>query len=367
MRAVVNVTRTDAPDLQLQLAYGSELLSGANQEPILFIPSRNTYLRLSSFGARTVSLIAGRRQLSRGELILLLRDTGAGSDVLSEAALDCFLGQLRTAGALTSDAPVHTAERKGRFAFRPRTRLPVRIAVLRRDLKPRVAPLVVCAMMATTVFAGLAVANALPGADPVLRIPAWFVVAAGVLLHGILHEIAHTLTIRWYGVPIRGAGVALLYWLIPVFYVDRTDSYRVAARRPRVAIALAGPVFDALACALTAVLAQMGGAAGPVFASLCTIQVLILLSNLNPLLPTDGYHALEAGVGELNVRGRVLRFLLHAVGLRPLPVHLARFSARQKAFYMGYGFVALLYIASCVTAVVLLLPMAVKQIAASFR
>ena len=39
------------------------------------------------------------------------------------------------------------------------------------------------------------------------------------------------------------------------------------------------------------------------------VQVVLVLSNLNPLLPTDGYHAFEAGVGSLNFRRRA--FALH--------------------------------------------------------
>ena len=48
-----------------------------------------------------------------------------------------------------------------------------------------------------------------------------------------------------------------------------------------------------------------------------------ILSNLNPLLPTDGYHALEAGLGALNFRRRAFDYTTHRLFGRPLPSALA--------------------------------------------
>jgi putative peptide zinc metalloprotease protein len=214
-------------------------------------------------------------------------------------------------------------------------------------------------------FAVLTILGATQGLrvlGPVSQQPLWISVAAGILLHGSLHECSHALASSWGGVKIRGAGVALLYWVIPVLYVDRTDSYRLADRNSRIGIALAGPVFDAAGCGIAGMLSIIGGTVGTSFAWLSFFQALIFLSNINPLLPSDGYHALEAASGELNVRGRAMQLLLGHLGVRRLPPHLANLSARKKVLYMAYGFAAFVYVAMCLTALLLLVPTIVTAI-----
>ncbi len=59
----------------------------------------------------------------------------------------------------------------------------------------------------------------------------WGWVAIIMILHLALHEIAHAIVTKAYGITIREAGIALLYYFIPVAYVDRTDTYRLKSKK----------------------------------------------------------------------------------------------------------------------------------------
>lgn len=354
------------PDETLQIANGSELLLGANEESLVFVGERKTYVRVSSLGAAIVRIISERESITRTQLMVELRQGGTTSSNVSDAAIDAFLERLRSVGALASDASPVRSETETRVLFRPKTRLPLRVvlfrpkAVLGRRLfiliRKQQRPIRSGLISIVILLCGFGVAQTFRTLGHASGQPWWIAVAAGVLLHGSLHEACHALTASWFGVRIRAAGVALLYWFIPVLYVDRTDSYRISARRSRAAIALAGPVFDAIGCGITGLLSNAGGTAGATFSALSLCQGMILLSNINPLFPTDGYHALEAASGELNVRGRALRLIASALRLRELPAELKNLPRTTSLVYVAYAIAAFLYVVVCLYMLGLLLP-----------
>lgn len=132
------------------------------------------------------------------------------------------------------------------------------------------------------------------------------VVALG--LATLVHEAAHGLTLTRLGGRPRRAGFMLLY-LTPAFFVDVTDGWRLADRRDRVAIALAGPAVHATvaAAAMLVALFLPSSAAREtllLFATSCTVVVLV---NLIPFVRFDGYLALMSALDEPNLRGRTVR------------------------------------------------------------
>jgi putative peptide zinc metalloprotease protein len=148
--------------------------------------------------------------------------------------------------------------------------------------------------------------------------------------------------------------VALWCSVIPIAYVDCTDAYRLPQKSRRVAIALAGPVVDVLAAGVTALLALAAGGAVAATAHLVlAVQVVLVLSNLNPLMPTDGYHAFEAGLGTFNFRRRAFaytgQFLLRRKALGSV-------RASSRVAYVAYSVVAVLYVSFIVAVVVTALP-----------
>jgi putative peptide zinc metalloprotease protein len=179
----------------------------------------------------------------------------------------------------------------------------------------------------------------------------WPLLVVAILLHGCLHETSHTLVTSGAGIKVRDAGFAILYWFLPVLYVDRTDAYRLQDPRQRAWIAVAGPLWDATGAGLTALLSwYCAGITAATLRALSLCQLLFLVSNLNPFLPSDGYHAVEALAGELNFRGRAFSVLLHRLRIRSLPPYLCGISKRKQWFCCAYSVASAAYLALLVTA-----------------
>jgi len=181
--------------------------------------------------------------------------------------------------------------------------------------------------------------------------------AIALVLHMAAHEAAHALVTFYYGVKVRELGIELLYYFLPVGYTDRTDSYRLADFRSRAAIALAGPIFDLIAAGATAVAAALTAGAfsnearllSSQLQTLMVMQVMIAFADLNPLLPSDGYRALEAWFGHLNFQQRAFTLLFRRVTFRALPAHLRGLTARQQRRYLAFAVSSIAYVAILAT------------------
>ena len=169
----------------------------------------------------------------------------------------------------------------------------------------------------------------------------------------LLHESWHGIVCGVHGQPARGLGVAMLFWVMPVAYVDRTDAYRIRDRGPRVAIALAGMVNDGWIMGATTIVASAStGTTHLVAATLMGYQLILLIANLNPLAPSDTVSALEAATGEIDLRGRSRTLLVSTIRRRRLPGYLCGLPATRRITYMVYGVLSYLFAAWVVLFVV---------------
>lgn len=183
----------------------------------------------------------------------------------------------------------------------------------------------------------------------------WPAVIVVVLVEITAHEYAHATVCRTLGVRIREAGIMLWRWFLPVPYVDCTDIYRLPGKRPRVLVALAGPYVDLVAAgACSAAALETTGAVSASAFVLVLAMAAALARNLMPVLPTDGYHALQAVTGELNLRGRSwshLRDELDGIGLLGRRGHSShsgtcaerRQRTKSPIVYTAYGVISVLY------------------------
>ncbi len=123
----------------------------------------------------------------------------------------------------------------------------------------------------------------------------------------LLHEGAHGLTLTRFGGSPRRAGF-MIFYLTPAFFVDVTDGWRLADRRHRVAVALAGPAVHAVvaAAAVLLALAAPRSTVRDVLLLLATSCVVIVLVNLIPFVRFDGYIALMNALDTPNLRGRTI-------------------------------------------------------------
>nr|WP_281450851.1 daptide biosynthesis intramembrane metalloprotease [Paenarthrobacter nitroguajacolicus] len=158
-----------------------------------------------------------------------------------------------------------------------------------------------------------------------LPLGAYLGVAAALFASTLLHEIGHGAALAYCGGKPRRIGI-MLFYLSPAFFCDVTDGWRLASRKQRVMVALAGPLVH-LALGSIALCGQ--GFLGPsalkdgtlLYGVLC-FAVAVL--NLFPFIKLDGYVALMAALDTPHLRRKSLDAAAellrhHLLGTRPAP------------------------------------------------
>ncbi|MEU9003199.1 hypothetical protein ACFWBI_20400 [Streptomyces sp. NPDC059982] len=321
--------------------------------PLIFDPVTGNYHRITRASEVVLTYLDGTR--TRDDLVTFFSGADqARTDALGRQ-VDAFLAALEKSGLLEGSDLPDKAGNGGRFRtsmLMPRIiltrslpRLLEPVAVVMRAVPAKLLVLlVVLGSVAGYAFGFHALFTAMPPIQD--RAGLAFPLATCVmLLYVLIHESAHALVAQILGTPVRGLGVALLFYFMPVAYVDRTDAYRVRGRGGRVLLAVAGILSDGWFCALSGTIAlNSHGMVQDTGAFLLGMQLLMLVLNLNPLMPSDGYTALEAAVGLTNARGRAFALLRHTARRQELPAHLANLSRRARRGYMAYGAFSMAYV-----------------------
>ena len=347
-------------DRPLQLRPDTEAVRGANYESLLYVRHRGAYLRLSRSGVALVGLLDGN--LTGTDLIEMVAARSTREPGDAAATTVRFLEELRAAGALT-ETPAPVAGRRrlvptGRWRS-PRLALLHRIEPIVRGPAWLLEGIPPAAIAGGTVLAAVAslvaIVAALTHQPPTTTSVCWLAVPLLLGVEVLIHELAHATMCQALDVRVREAGIRLWCFVFPIAYVDRTDAYRVRSRTCRAAIALAGPVVDitAAGAAATASLVLPGRAGATAFLILA-ILIVLLIGNLNPLLPTDGYHAIEAASGELNFRARAFTYVGHRLLFLAMPSALAAVGRGRRAVYTGYAILGGLCTLSLVAMVLLM-------------
>lgn len=366
---------TDIP----RLRQGVSLIVGMDNQPMLFDSDSGKYHRLGAAAAFIVGQFDGRRSLPAIIEQLPQKIDAAGAQRIN-GLVDSLRGKQLLSMASTAApsaplvAPRPHPERRPRFA-RGRHVAPVHqgrhvrvhpsrwsggwllprfmlcrsyhrvvapiVRLLRRLPARSLAVVFILAAVAGYAAGVLALLNLAGGARPTLSV---IIIAIAIQLVSIVgHESWHAIVAGWLGPPVRGLGVALMFWVIPIAYVDRTDSYRVRSRLGLAMLALAGMCSDGVVCGIeAAVAASSGGVIRQVALTLCAFQLTMLVTNSNPLTQSDGVAAIEALTGSVNLRGRSMLVLRCALRRTPLPPALAVMRRSARWGYFLYGLLAAL-------------------------
>ncbi len=164
-----------------------------------------------------------------------------------------------------------------------------------------------------------------------------------------IHEFSHAFTAKAYGIRVPTMGLAfIVLWPLP--YSDVTDSWRMADRRKRMRITLAGVLAE---LALAGMALCGWGITGPGLAR--SIFFLIssgslvstLLINLNPAMRYDGYYLASDLLGIDNLRARALGmarwfFRRQVLGM-PLPCPEAGLDRLHRSLLLIYAIYAWVY------------------------
>ena len=342
----------------------------ANHKTLLHITERKRYVHISPLGAEIIKLLTAQPDLNADDLTqqLIARYPTGQAQITDK--LGRFLAQLEQVGAFTSspDSADEPAVTNSKLATRRLTTDHLIRKISQRPMfrirlwspnRPIARPLVerlhrvegrtikrviagwLVLMLALVIFAFTQL-----GLVPNQSLLAWPVVLGVIVLHLIGHELCHAVTGSYFGVKVRELGVALLYYFIPVGYADHTDNYHLNKSSQKAYIALAGPAFDLSAAALSGLIAcASSGWVAATFHALFLLQLTTFAYDLNPLMPSDGYHAVEAGFGELNFRRRSFTLLFKLILRQRLEDYLATLSQRQRVLRVCYAVFSLIYIA----------------------
>ena len=350
-----------------RLRRGVSLIVGMDNQPMLFDSDSGKYHRLGAAAAFIVNQFDGVRPLPT-----IIEELPQDIDEAGAQRITSLVDNLRDKGLLAGsepapavpEVPVRTRRTRGRHTAQPRQARHLKVERPRRSggwWLPRiiiarkyhriVAPVVTLlqrlpAPALSWVFLALAACGYAAGAMALSSLAGGprpgvlvFVTAVVIQLVSILlHESWHAIVAGYLGTPIRGLGVALMFWAIPIAYVDRTDSYRVRSRRGLTMLALAGIFSDGVVCGLEAAIAWAStGTVRQVALTLCAFQLTMLVTNLNPLTQSDGVAAVEAATGSVNLRGRSMFVLRCVLARQPLPPALAVMRPAVRWGYFIYG------------------------------
>lgn len=325
---------------------GVEKIVGLEGMTLLHDTGNGTYHRISDLASRIIDLFDGTRSID--DIADMINDCRFQGPRIGPEHVETLTRGLMKQQLLVGGTP-RKRRRTGFDRMLPRFLLTTGFAGLLDPLvsalRPwyRTAPVTIAVLTSLLGYALGLTRIALAGMTRTAFDPEQTAIAALAalpiqLLAILLHESWHGIVAGLHDQPVRGLGVALMFWIIPVAYVDRTDAYRLRDRRLRVAIALAGMVNDGWVMGLTAVVAAWStGLTHQVAGTLAGYQLILLLANLNPLAPSDSVSAVEAVTGEVDLRGRARTMLVSTLLHRPLLSYLSRLSTPRRTLYLWYG------------------------------
>lgn len=195
------------------------------------------------------------------------------------------------------------------------------------------------------------VAQALSGTvaeEPAITIQfSWVDIAitAVLLLFSLAaHELAHAVVCKKYGGEVKSMGL-LLFFLVPCFYCDVTDVYKIPSPKQRARVALAGVYvnsFLGVSFLLLAFVLTLFGRVVLPFYYFALSNLVVSVYNLIPLVKLDGYWFLSAvlQVNNLMDKGFLMAYatFFHRSTLPEL-----RMPAGQRRLLAGYGVASLLF------------------------
>lgn len=130
--------------------------------------------------------------------------------------------------------------------------------------------------------------------------------AVSLVFVKIIHELGHAYTATRYGCRVTTIGIALLV-LFPVLYTDTTDSWRLPARKKRLAIDSAGVGAELMLAVFSTFMWAFlpeGAPKSIAFFIATTSWVMSVAVNINPFLRFDGYYFLSDLIGMQNLQNR---------------------------------------------------------------
>jgi len=164
----------------------------------------------------------------------------------------------------------------------------------------------------------------------------------------IIHELGHGLTTKAHGGEVRDWG-AMLFYFSPAFYCDTSDAWTFQKRAHRLWTTFGGPWIELMLATVAGVvwaLTEPGTFVNWVaFLTFLTGGLSSIFSNMNPLIPLDGYYALADWLEIPNLRGASFKywgwlFKRHVLAVDAKEPNV---TPRERNIFVVYGALASVY------------------------
>ena len=174
----------------------------------------------------------------------------------------------------------------------------------------------------------------------------WFTALAVILIH----ELGHAFTCKYFGGEVHEMGFMLMYFQ-PAFYCNVNDAWSFPEVRSRLWVTAAGGWIQFVVAGLAALVWAVARP-GTLAAEVAVAAMLIggattILTNMNPLIPLDGYFVLTDWLEIPNLRQRAQAYVGWWVRRHLLRLDMPEpsVSEREKKVFLIYGTLAVCYIA----------------------
>lgn len=164
----------------------------------------------------------------------------------------------------------------------------------------------------------------------------------------LIHEFAHAYTAKSFGLRVPDMGIAFLIFF-PCLYCNTTDAWKLADRRKRMLVSLAGILAEAAMATMAVFVwyfSQPGIVNSLAFYLMAISFISTVLFNANPLMRFDGYFVLMDLLRLPNLYARSQGFLRYLFFNRVLGIQQVASTAttsREERIFTVYGISAFLY------------------------
>ena len=177
-----------------------------------------------------------------------------------------------------------------------------------------------------------------------------------ITLIAVFHELGHAYPMKIYGGDVHSIGLALFFFL-PAYFTDTTDSELFESKWQRLWVTMGGIYVELYICVLVTAIWVVSypdtfihdiAYKGMIYTGVSTV-----FFNVNPLTPTDGYHALADMLEIPELRPESFHYIGAVIQkyIFRLPVEVPPLSKRKRRIFLIYGPLSILYTGSIMFAI----------------
>jgi putative peptide zinc metalloprotease protein len=192
---------------------------------------------------------------------------------------------------------------------------------------------------------------------PVIDVLEFYVI---VTLIAAFHELGHAYPLKIYGGDCHSIGLALFFFL-PAYFTDSMDSDLFESKWQRLWVMLGGIYIESFICVLATAMWVVSypdtflhdfAYKGMIYTGISTV-----FFNVNPLTPTDGYHAIAEMLEIPDLRPESFHYIgaLIQKYIFRLPVEVPVLSKRKRRIFLIYGPLSIIYTGSIMLAIAALI------------